>query len=111
MLGQSQGRGYASPESSVPALNVLSTAQNCTNSVRSNGGSPLTPVAAPGSWRTRATFDECPMCGKEPVEPVRVDGQMACRACTGSCLVCGAACVHGDEACMECLRAAWAVPA
>lgn len=51
------------------------------------------------------------MCGKEPVEPVRVDGQMACRSCTGSCLVCGDPCVHGDEACRECLQAAWAVPA
>ena len=103
MPGQSQGRGYASTESSVPALNVHSSLLTCTNTARGGAaavqGSPL----APGSW-TPPIFDQCPLCGKVPVEPVRVDGQLACWACTSACTICGSACVPGEDACSECVR-------
>lgn len=103
MLGQSQGRGLASTESSVLALKVRSTVLTCTNPVRSAGGPSTASLPAPDSWKA-SIFDDCPMCGKQPLEPVRVDGQLACRTCTGACTICGDACVPGDEACSECIR-------
>lgn len=103
MLGQSQGRGLASTESSVPALKVRSAMLNCTNPVRGAGGQSVAALLAPDSWAA-SIFDDCPMCGKQPLEPVRVDGQLACRSCTGACTICGDACVPGDEACNECAR-------
>jgi hypothetical protein len=46
---------------------------------------------------------------------VRVEGQMACRSCTGACIICGSPCIHGDEACSECVTIfaiqPWVVPA
>lgn len=114
MLGQSQGRGYASTESSVPALNVHSTVLTCTNPVRSGAGQPSISDSAAVSSK-RSLLADCPMCGKQPVEPVRVEGQMACQACTGACIICGSACIPGDEACGECCRIfgiqPWVVPA
>jgi len=74
---------------------------NCTNIVRSGGGTAAPALLVPGSWKA-SIFDDCPMCGKQPLEPVRVDGQLACRACTGACTICGGACIPGDEACSEC---------
>ena len=101
MLGQSQGRGLPSTEASVQALKVRNTVLNCTNIVRSGGGTAAPALLVPGSWKA-SIFDDCPMCGKQPLEPVRVDGQLACRACTGACTICGGACIPGDEACSEC---------
>ena len=103
LLGQSQGRGYASAESSVPALNVRSSVLTCTNPVRSGTSSSGTSHRCSDSWKA-SLFDDCPMCGKAPVEPVRVEGRLACRACTSACTICGAACVPGDDACRECIR-------
>lgn len=114
MLGQSQGRGYASTEASVPALKVHSASLNCTNGARSGGRQPGVRVVAPDSSKTSMLAD-CPMCGKQPVEPVRVEGQMTCQGCTGACIVCGSACVPNDEVCSECCRIfglhPWVVPA
>lgn len=103
MLGQSQGRGYASAEARVPALYVRPSVLTCTNTVRSGAAAAGGGRPAPGSWKA-SIFDDCPMCGKAPVEPVRVDGQLACRACTSACTICGSACVPGDDACTECVR-------
>ena len=103
MLGQSQGRGYASTEARVPALSVRSSVLTCTNKVRSGSAAAVAGQATVGSWKA-SIFDDCPMCAKSPVEPVRVDGQLACRACTSACIICGSACVPGDDACTECVR-------
>jgi hypothetical protein len=114
LLGQSQGRGLASPESRVPTLRIRSTALTCANTVRSPGGGADLALTAPDSWKA-SIFDDCPLCGHQPLEPVRVDGQLACRTCTGACTICGSACVPGDEACSECIlhldTATLAVPA
>ncbi len=103
LLGQSQGRGYASSEARVPALNVQSSILTCTNNVRSGAAAAGGARAALGSWKP-SIFDDCPMCGKAPVEPVRVEGQLACRTCTSACTICGSACVPGEDACTECVR-------
>lgn len=103
MLGQSQGRGYASTDASVPALNLDSSVLTCTNTAADGAGAGPNALLAPGSWHS-SIFDECPMCGKAPLEPVRVDGQLACRACTSACTICGWPCVFGDDACSECIR-------
>src|SRR6185437_7311180 len=73
LLGQSQGRGYASTEARVPALNVRSSVLTCTNQVRSGSAAAVAGQATVGSWKA-SIFDDCPMCAKAPVEPVRVDG-------------------------------------
>ena len=103
LLGQSQGRGYASTEARVPALSVRSSVLTCTNPVRSAAPAADAADLGLGSWKP-SIFDDCPMCGKAPVEPVRVDGQLACRSCTSACTICGSACVPGDDACSECVR-------
>lgn len=103
MLGQSQGRGYASSEARVPALNVQSSILTCTNTVRSGSSAAAGTRSARGSWHA-SIFDDCPMCGKAPVEPVRVEGLLACRSCTSACTICGSACVPGEDACTECVR-------
>jgi hypothetical protein len=103
LLGQSQGRGYASTEARVPALNVHSSLLTCTNQVRSGSAASAVHHPAIGSWKA-SIFDDCPMCGTAPVEPVRVEGQLACRKCTSACTICGSACVPGDDACTECVR-------
>jgi hypothetical protein len=103
LLGQSQGRGYASTDARVPALNLRSSVLNCTNPVRSAGAGGINTTSAVSSWKA-SIFDDCPMCGKAPVEPVRVEGQLACRGCTSACTICGSACVPGDDACTECVR-------
>lgn len=103
MLGQSQGRGYASSESSVPALKFHSSVLTCANAASGGSGSGRLDHLGLGSW-VASIFDDCPMCGKPPLEAVRVEGQLACRACTGTCAICGAVCVPGDDACSECVR-------
>lgn len=103
LLGQSQGRGYASPDARVPALNVRPSVLTCTNPVR-GAAVPAGVADQPvDSWKP-SIFDDCPMCGKAPVEPVRVEGQLACRSCTSACSICGSACVPGDDVCAECVR-------
>ncbi|AGB27227.1 hypothetical protein Mycsm_07131 (plasmid) [Mycobacterium sp. JS623] len=104
LLGQSQGRGYASTDARVPALNVRSSHLTCTNPVRAAGITASADHFASDSWKTASIFDDCPMCGQQPVEPVRVEGQLACRSCTSACTICGSACVPGDDACIECVR-------
>jgi hypothetical protein len=103
LLGQSQGRGCASTDASVPALIVHSSVLTCTNQVRSGSAAAVAGQSIVGNWKA-SIFDDCPMCGKPPVEPVRVDGQLACQACTSACIICGSACVPGDDACTECVR-------
>ena len=105
MLGQSQGRGYASTDARVPALDVRSSVLTCTNSVRSAGVTRDADASEGFSWKA-SIFDDCPMCGQQPVEPVRVEGQLACHSCTSACTICGSACVPGDDACIECVRLA-----
>ena len=103
MLGQSQGRGYASTDARVPALNVRSSVLSCINPVRSAGVARDAEPSEGFSWKA-SIFDDCPMCGQQPVEPVRVEGQLVCRGCTSACTICGSACVPGDDACIECVR-------
>lgn len=103
LLGQSQGRGYASTDARGPALNVRSSVLTCTNPVRSAAAAATVAHQPAGSWKA-SIFDDCPLCGKAPVEPVRVEGQLACRSCTSACTICGSACVPGDDACTECVR-------
>ena len=104
LLGQSQGRGYASAEARVPALNVRFIGADLHQPGPQRHQLVWhQPVDCSDSWKA-SIFDDCPMCGKAPVEPVRVDGQLACRACTSACIICGSACVPGDDACTECVR-------
>lgn len=109
LLSRSQGRGCASTESSVPALDISAVAEEAGEARCGTPASEAVSYGQLSSWqspgsRQLSIFDDCPLCGKHPVEPVFCGGQMACRSCTGTCTICGQTCIPGDDACNQCLQ-------
>lgn len=103
MLGHLQVKGLSTAESSVGTRNVRVADHSRSAAPRGSLVAAESTAESPIGSRP-SIFDDCPLCGKQPVEPVRVDSQVTCRTCAGGCAICGAACLPGDDACVECVR-------
>lgn len=102
MPSPSQGRGYASTESTVSSPDFQTPTATCANAGLDARSSVNELQIEPVSYTAAFRSVNCPMCDCDPVDPVRCEGQMACRSCTSSCVICTAACPSGDETCGMC---------